>query len=1107
MGLHTDIYSNQATRRRIWAEVPISTRIVLVAILWSCLAAIHLNAAEILPAERTVWKLWRGRKEASLPTSHWREITFNDTSWENAVSPIYYSTAGDEPPFFEGEPFAGTRLGDMQNGYTSVCLRRVFNLASATNVEELTLRVAVDDGFIAWLNGTEVARYNVPDGDLAYDAVAFDSPTEPVPFLNFPVPKAGKLLHDGANILAVQAFNRALESSDFGIMVGLDSTVPLPPLPDTKFDHDRGIYSGPFELVIRCADPAARIYYTVNGSSPSSTNGVLYTLPVVIRGTTVIRARAEKPGFKPSSVDTQTYLFPADVVRQSADGAPPPGWPAQWGENKVDYGMDPDIVDNPLWKGEMVNALKAIPTVSLVTDLANLFDRDIGIYANANGEGKAWERSCSIEWLRPDGGRGFQENCGVRIRGGFSRSSDNPKHSFRFYFRSEYGASALRYPIFGVAGASSHDQFDLRTTQDGSWAYLGVRDAHFLNDPFARDTLLALGQPGERGGFVHVYINGQYWGLYNTCERPEASYASRYFGGEAEDYDVLKPDPQSGYVMTVTDGNASAWNQLWQAATNGFSGNASYFAVQGRDPNGVVNPGLTNLLDMVNLVDFMLTIIWIGDVDGPISGDLNNGFLNNYYAFRSRRSTEGFRFVTHDAELSLLDVNDNRAGLSRRGDPARGDGPDRLNPHYLWSRLRQNAEFRLLIADRIQKHFFNAGALTVEACTSRFRKRMDEIDRAVLGESARWGDAQYPSEPITAEDWKDGANAKLQNYFPDRPGIVLKQLRNQGLWPPSVGAPHFSVWGGELDPGAALTVTHTNKAGVVWFTLDGNDPREPGGKTAGSAIPYQRPVSLDRSVTVKARVLSGDNWSPLAEATFHPRQDLGQLRVTELMYHPPAQGTVDGDEFEYIELKNQGEVSLDLGGLYFSAGIHYAFTNGTVLGPSQFFLLAKNLTQFAAKYPGIPAQGVFSGNLENSGETITLSQSDGSEVISFAYGDRSPWPSLADGNGYSLVLVDSDAPGNLSDPGSWRVSARVDGSPGTDDAAEPVPRIKAASSGKGILLSWPNTDGNVVLEASSWLNEKLVWEVVQGTAGGSAVPIVVTNVPGSALRFFRLRKN
>ena len=72
-------------------------------------------------------------------------------------------------------------------------------------------------------------------------------------------------------------------------------------------------------------------------------------------------------------------------------------------------------------------------------EMDDLFDEESGIFANAKNDGREWERACSLEMISPDGESGFQENCGVRIRGGFSRMSSNAKHAFRFFFRSEYG--------------------------------------------------------------------------------------------------------------------------------------------------------------------------------------------------------------------------------------------------------------------------------------------------------------------------------------------------------------------------------------------------------------------------------------------------------------------------------------------------------------------------------------------------------------------------------------------------------------------------------------------------------------------------------------------
>jgi hypothetical protein len=742
-----------------------------------------------------------------------------------------------------------------------------------------------------------------------------------------------------------------------------------------------------------------------------------------------------------------------------------------------------------------------------VTDLPNLFDADNGIYANADGQGRALERPCSIELLLPNGNKGFQENAGVRIRGGFSRSTDDPKHSFRIYFRTEYGAAKLHFPLFGPTGPRTIDQFDLRTSQDGSWAYLGASEGLFLNDPFARDTLLALGQPGERGDFVHLYINGQYWGLYDTCERPEASYAATYFGGEPEDYDVLKPDPQSGYAMTVTDGNDVAWTQLWRAATNGFASNADYFAVQGRDPDGTPNSARENLLDVTNLVDFLLAIIWIGDTDGPVSGSLNDGFLNNYYAFRNRRNNAGgFRFVTHDAELSLGDVNENRAGTSTRGDPKRGDGPDQLNPHYLWTRLRANAEFKLLVADRIQKHFFNGGALTTDACTARFVARKTEIDLAVIAESARWGDAQHPTDPITRNDWIAAINDKQQDYFPRRSSIVLNQLRSQGLWIFPVGAPRLSKPGGEVSAGFALTISHTNKTGTNFVTLDGSDPRAVGGAVTANATAYTLPIGIDQNLVVRARVQSGANWSPLIEAAFYAAQDFQGLRVTEIMYDPPKIADVDGEEFEFIELKNTGKATLDLGGVNFSNGISFVFTNGTRLAPGGFVVLARNAAKFADKYPGVSIHGIYSGKLDDSGETLTLRAANGAEIFSFAYDDELPWPVLANGQGHSLVLTDPTLPNNLSSPTSWRASSQPGGSPGAEDSAEKIPRLRGTISAGKLVLTWLNNGEHFEIEATSALGATVAWTTMMVSPESDAIQFRFTHDLGGTARFFRLRQ-
>jgi hypothetical protein len=847
------------------------------------------------------------------------------------------------------------------------------------------------------------------------------------------------------------SYGRGPSSNSFGYFAtptpGASNAVQFSGRADAPgFSHKRGFCDTNFSLVLTSETASATIYFTTNGMPPSPTNGVAYTAPLFITNTTVIRAAAFAPGLLPSDAHTHTFLFTRDIIRQP-DGVPPPGWPASWGANSVNYGMDPNVVNDPRYAGTIEADLRAMPSLSIVMNLNDLFDPASGIYANPGSDGIDWEKPTSLELIYGDGADGFQEEAGIRIRGGFSRSTSDPKHSFRFFFREEYGAGKLNFPMFGPTGASSYDKFDLRCSQDGSWAYLGDPNGTFLADMYARATQGGLGQPYTRGDFYHLYINGVYWGVYNTEERAEANFAASYFGGVPEDYDTVRVE-YGPFDVVAADGDLNAWRRLWQAATNGFASNADYERVQGNNPDGTPNPAYEVLVDMDNLIDYMLLTIYVGNFDGPV---YQNNFPNNFFATRNRNTREGFRFTAHDAELSLSDVNFDRTTIITVGDPAAGSTFSESNPQYVWQRLWANTEFRLRAADHVQKHFFNGGALTPAACLSRYAARTNELFRAMVGESARWGDAQR--EPaIVRDNWVGAVSGVINNYLPYRSGIVLQQLRNRGLYP-NLAAPNFSQLGGAVPSAYPLTMSHTNVSGTIWFTLDGNDPRLRGGAVSPTAQSYAGALIINTPTIVRARVKDGVTWSALMEATFYPPQDLSGLRVTEIMYNPPKFGLIDGDEFEFLELKNTSATVIDLTGLSFTAGITFNFTNNTKLAPGAFFLLARNAAQFAAKYPGVTINGIYSGKLDNAGEQLRLTTALSNTVLSVTYDDVTPWPLAADGFGFSLVPSGAE-PSEDSNPLHWRASINSGGSPGADDPPSLIPHIVINE-----LLSRPASSG------------------------------------------------
>jgi hypothetical protein len=158
------------------------------------------------------------------------------------------------------------------------------------------------------------------------------------------------------------------------------------------------------------------------------------------------------------------------------------------------------------------------------------------------------------------------------------------------------------------------------------------------------------------------------------------------------------------------------------------------------------------------------------------------------------------------------------------------------------------------------------------------------------------------------------------------------------------------------------------------------------------------------------------------------------LVVSEIMYHPPNFGSVDGSELEFLELKNISTNVLDLSGLTFTSGIHFTFTNGATLGPGQYFLLGRNAAELQAKYPGLVVNGIYTGKLSNSGDTLTLTHPYGVNIFSITYGTRAPWPVTPDGYGFSLVLDETN-------PGHYRSSSEIGGSPGAADPVSNIPLI------------------------------------------------------------------
>lgn len=626
-----------------------------------------------------------------------------------------------------------------------------------------------------------------------------------------------------------------------------------------NFSVSRGIFENPFSVTLTVPNNDGKIYYTTNGTRPTKENSSEYTAPVSITKNTPLSAVTLNSEGVYSEIITHTYLFADQIINQPAN---PEGYPLDWKQEKSttsiksDYEMDKRITTSAVYKNLLEQALKTIPSMAIVTNVGYLFSNkedaaNGGIYiytGRPSAVGTDWVRPTSVEYFDPATGKEFQLNCRLKLHGGNSRNPGNsPKHGFELTFKSEYGPSKLNFNLFDEKkSANEFNSVILRAGYNYTWVKNAVTQqtkAQYLQDSWTKTTQLAMGQPSAHEKFVHLYINGLYWGMYNISEEYDKDFMESYLGGDETEYDVIKEQ------QNVADGTTTSWNALKTQIIN-VESNTNYQKIQGKNPDGTDNPSFQNLLEVENYIDYMLINYYIGN------GDWDK---NNWTVARNRvKNNAGFRFFCWDAETSMLSLTENKVSASVTAG----------NPTAFMQYLKKNSDFKITIADRIKNHLIDTdGALTPAVIAERYEKLTQEIELAIICESTRWSDWFAPYNPYTLNDhWLPRKNELMTNYFPQRTDVLLDQLKSAGLYP-SVEAPVFTHQGGNIL--SAVELGMTAKTGTIYYTTDGIDPRASiSGNISSSAKTYNLPLSIGSSTTVKARAKTSTEWSAITQAVF-----------------------------------------------------------------------------------------------------------------------------------------------------------------------------------------------------------------------------------------------
>ena len=443
-------------------------------------------------------------------------------------------------------------------------------------------------------------------------------------------------------------------------------------LSKVSFNARRGLYEVPFQLNLSSDDVGVSIRYTLDGSEPSEDNGLLYSGPIPIGETRIVRAAAFREGALASDVRTESYLFES--------GLP--------------------LGDLPIFSLSTANSNIVGPTGILGIGGGEYVPRgsefvwsavNEGDYHNPTQRGRAWERPVSVEFFEP-AGESFQTDGGIRVHGSvFARPKlrEDSKFGFRLYFRSAYDGEALTYPVIPESDDRVMDRIVLRSGHNDS-------KNPFISDELARRLSASMGRLTSRGSFASVFLNGEYQGYYNHTERINISSLREWFGG-GEEWDIVKP------FAFLSEGDLIEWNEM-----------ISFFLSSDLSLPGNFLEAKRHL-DLEAFADYILANIY---------SDTGDWVRSNWRAVRENVPGARFKFLVWDAEFSYgiygRPVDRNTLEL-----PGELGVPTFIT--QIFDQLKRNEEFRLLFADQVHRHFFNDGALTNARIQETYERTRDEV--------------------------------------------------------------------------------------------------------------------------------------------------------------------------------------------------------------------------------------------------------------------------------------------------------------------------------------------------------------------------------------------
>jgi hypothetical protein len=941
---------------------------------------------------------WRYLVPSSDIGTSWLYVDFDDSGWASGKSGFGYSDNDDS-----------TIVPDAT---ISIFIRKEFSITDLASVQRLVLSIDYDDGFVAYVNGHEIARANLGTTgeiipfdrttDIDHEAVMYSGGSPSYYYIDNP----GSILVEGTNIIAIQGHNISTTSSDLTLIPFLTIGRTGGSVPDvspyltfpargelhTNFKinaEGESLYL--FNASAQLVDSVGAIYLLNDVSygrkpdgsadwrffgepTPGSTNSTIGAEEVMANPVIFSPLGGKHLGGMNVSLSTAN---PSDTIYYTTDGSIP---------EKTDFRYtDPVYISNsevvharvikyntlpgPVGSNTYVTGLDHdIPIVCLSTEPANLWDEMTGIYAYGPNPGdypyfganfwQDWERPVHIELYDVQGSKKIDQDAGIKIYGAWSRACD--QKSVALYARKEYGKGSFEYRFFADKPIDKFESIVLRNSGNDN---MGLQ----FHDCFM--TGLTRNMDIDRMAFqpAAIYLNGEYWGLLNIREKVNENFI-------AENHCV---DPDSVNLLQLGGEIINGTNEDYLSLINYLNINTT---LQNNDKYYWVR----DKISVNNYIQYMLTEIYINNRDWP---------GNNIKYWNTTSPESKWRWIIFDTDFGfgIWDVNDYK--LNTLDFALETNGPDWPNPPWstlLLRRLVSNMEFRnnfiIQFCDRLNFDFL----------PSRVISDLDSLrnlyDQEIVYNFNRWWG--------TYEEWL-GRIADHKTFGQYRPEYCRQHMQQK-----------FSL-GDELN--VTVNVSDENAGRIKLNTITPGDYPFTGiyfenipikftaiPKPGYKFVRWEGTIS-STGITIDYNMsATGSFKAVFAEAD---ASDIS-IVINEINYN----SSPDRDTKDWVEIMNNGVATVDLKDWLFSDSgpdSGFFFPSGITLAPQEYLVICRNLKKFRDFNPDVNnAIGELPFGLSSNGDNLRLYDPESHVMDAVDYYPYHPWPENADGTGATIELID-----------------------------------------------------------------------------------------------------